>query len=133
MCKQVGDTISYAHVFDTGVISPQRRTAQNIIRLVIEIPLLFIDTESDPKTKEPICVQTGYTGHFETVKDFKHSERLSHSGMKRKPSYFIMLLMIWGCYRLFTTRMNGMVLFGKCRFSAGKIQSAEDTRTQEHS
>ncbi|MDD4422808.1 MAG: hypothetical protein PHD46_07210, partial [Eubacteriales bacterium] len=42
-----------------------------------EITILFIDTESNPKTKEPICVQTAYTGHFETVKDFKHPERLS--------------------------------------------------------
>jgi len=44
---------------------------------VIEIPLLFIDTESDPKTKEPLCIQTGYTNHYETIKNFKHPERLS--------------------------------------------------------
>ena len=44
---------------------------------MIEIPLLFIDTESDPKTKEPLCIQTGYTNHYETIKNFKHPERLS--------------------------------------------------------
>ena len=44
---------------------------------MIEIPLLFIDTESDPKTKEPLCIQTGWNNHFETIKDFTHEERLS--------------------------------------------------------
>ena len=43
---------------------------------MIKITLLFIDTESDPKTKEPISIQTGWNNHFETIKDFTHEERL---------------------------------------------------------
>ena len=35
-----------------------------------------MDTESDPETKEPISIQTAYTGHYETIKDFNHVERV---------------------------------------------------------
>ena len=110
------------------------QTEQNTTRQATKITLLFIDTESDPKTKEPLCIQTGWNNHFETIKDFTHEERLSC--LWNDAEAVILYNAPYDMGVISSVYENSYVwdgTFWKMNIFGGKYKVRKDTRTQKHS